>query len=110
MKDDLIRSAVLDAMIAAVEAQLRTLRRLRSGETPAKPVRKRRSKLDIVEDILREADAPLHIADIIRRARSGQGVELDRESIVSSLTKQVNRSRRFCRTAPNTFGLIEERP
>jgi hypothetical protein len=34
------------------------------------------------------------------------GVGLDRESIVSSLTKKVHRRDRFCRTAPNTFGLI----
>jgi len=37
------------------------------------------------------------------------GVTLDRESIVSALTKRVARKDRFARTAPNTFSVLPEK-
>jgi hypothetical protein len=49
------------------------------------------------------------VSEIMDRVRRIHGVELDRESIVSSLTKKVHRRDRFCRTAPNTFSLLGDR-
>jgi hypothetical protein len=64
--------------------------------------------MDLVEDILLRAEQPLHVSAIIEQVRQVHGVELERESIVSALTKKVHRQDRFRRTAPNTFGLLEE--
>jgi len=59
-------------------------------------------------DILKKARAPLHISEILSRLRSSFAVAVDRESLVSSLTKKVTRRDRFTRTAKNTFGLLPE--
>jgi hypothetical protein len=56
-------------------------------------------------DILKKARAPLHISDLIARIHAAFGVSVDRESLVSSLSKKVARADRFLRTAKNTFTL-----
>jgi hypothetical protein len=66
--------------------------------------------MSMVEDILAEAAQPLHISAIIERAKSRFGQSLDRESLVSALTKRVKRKDRFVRSAPNTFGLRPAKP
>jgi hypothetical protein len=112
MSDDSadIRRTIIDALISCAEAQLRALRRLRDG-APQEPRRRsaRRSTMDTVEDILKAAGQPLHVSEIIRRAHADFSLDLDRESLVSALTKKVHRRERFLRTAPNTFGLKGER-
>jgi len=69
--------------------------------------RKSRSNMSIVSDILIAAKIPLHVSEIIRRANEQHGIVLDRESLVSALTKKVNKGSTFIRTSPNTFGLKE---
>jgi hypothetical protein len=103
-----LRQAILEAIESALDAQLRAVRKLRRGEpAPSKErvSRSGRSQMSIVEDILVEAAQPLHISAIIERAKSRFGQSLDRESLVSALTKRVKRKDRFVRSAPNTFGL-----
>jgi hypothetical protein len=103
-----IREVILEAMASGLKAQLGAVQRLR-GEKPEEPApQKRMSQVDMVHDVLVRAGTPLHINDILERVRMLHGQELDRESIVSALTKKVKREDRFVRTAPNTFGLIEE--
>ena len=63
------------------------------------------SQVDMVEDILISAGESLHIGEIIERVEKAHGVRLDRESIVSALTKKVTRGDRFERTGRNTFAL-----
>jgi hypothetical protein len=106
MKDDSVRDQIIEVLIKATEGQLRALRRLRK-EQPS-TVKKRRSNIDLIEDILLRAQQPLHVNAIIEQVQRAYGVALDRESIVSALTKKVHRHERFRRTAPNTFGLLEE--
>ena len=59
-------------------------------------------------DILRKARAPLHVNEILSRIQVSYKLPVDRESLVSSLTKKVARGDRFVRTAKNTFGLLPE--
>jgi hypothetical protein len=61
--------------------------------------------LSIAFDILQEAGQPLHITEIIEKAQQRFARKLDRESLVSALTKRIARGDRFTRTAPNTFAL-----
>jgi len=108
MEKDGIRETILEAMEGSLAAQLRAVRRLRGGEPEEAGPRQGRSQMDIIYDILRTARQPLHVAEIIRRAEAAHGVQLDRESIVSALSKKVVRGQRFVRTGPNTFAVKGE--
>jgi hypothetical protein len=109
MSDD-IKDIILEACEASLDAQLRAVRRLRKG-LPEEPERRRRrsqSQVDMAYDVLKAAGSPLHITELLARIRSSFGVAVDRESLVSSLSKKLARGDRFVRTAKNTFGLRPE--
>lgn len=92
-----------------LRAQLNTIRQLRKAAGFAvteKPREKRMSQMDMVLDILGEAEQPMHIQEIIAAIEKRFDKTLDRESLVSALTKRVNRKDRFIKTAPNTFALL----
>jgi DNA-directed RNA polymerase delta subunit len=59
-------------------------------------------------DILKKARSPLPVSEILNRIQTQFGLSIDRESLVSSLTKKVARQDRFLRTEKNTFGLRPE--
>lgn len=107
---DEIKDAILETIEASLDAQLRAVRRLRKGsEAPVKTHRRRSmSQIDMAFDVLKEAQSPLHVVELLARIKASFGVLIDRESIVSSLTKKVNRGDRFVRTGKNTFGLRPE--
>jgi CMP-N-acetylneuraminic acid synthetase len=110
-----IRKIILETVESVLDAQLRAVRRLRRGEQPAqtdtqKTHHRSRSQMNMVEDLLVEAGQPLHISTIIEQAKSRFNQALDRESLVSALTKRVKRKDRFVRTGPNTFGLRPPKP
>jgi len=109
MNDD-PKDIILSVFEASLEAQLRAIRRLRQGKAEAAPARpkKGRSQVDMAYEILRRDHAPLHISELLARLKSAFGVAVDRESLVSSLTKKVARGDRFLRTGKNTFGLRQE--
>ena len=66
---------------------------------------KRKSQMSMITDILIEAGGPLHAMEIIGRVERKYGIKLDRESIVSALTKKVKKGTGFVRTGPNVFAL-----
>ena len=104
---DEVKDTILLVVEASLEAQLRAVRRLRRGPpaTGARPARKGRSQVDMAYDVLKKARTPLHIADVLTRIQTTFRVTVDRESLVSSLTKKVMRGDRFVRTDKSTFGL-----
>jgi hypothetical protein len=61
--------------------------------------------MEYVEDILLSAGKDLHISEIIARIEKTHHIRLDRESVVSALSKKVQRGERFVRSGPNVFGL-----
>ena len=108
--NDEVKDLILSVFEASLEAQLRAVHRLRQGRDAA-PVSRRRkglSQVDMAFDILKKARAPLHVSDILARIQSNFGIAVDRESLVSSLSKKVARGDRFLRTEKNTFGLRPE--
>src|SRR5215475_13696283 len=105
MEKDEIKAAVLDAIEASLEAQLKAIKRLRSGPPEPRASRERTSQIQMVHDVLRRAGKPLHVSEIIERVEKAHGVTLDRESIVSTLVKKVKRGDQFIRTEKNVFGL-----
>jgi len=101
-----IRETIIDAEIISLEAKLRALKKMKKGPIEKiKPKRVGLSQVDMVEDILSNAGESLHINEIIKRVEQVHEVSIDRESIVSALTKKVKRADRFVRTDKNTFGL-----
>ena len=111
MPDDL-KDSILSIFEAYLDAKLRAVRRLRSG--PPQPASGRRRQgllqVDMAYDILKKVGTPLHISDLLARIRSTFHVQVDRESLVSSLTKKVAPGDRFTRTGENTLGLRPEAP
>jgi hypothetical protein len=105
MEKEDIRDVLLDTMIASTEAQLKALKKLRGTAEEDEPREKSKSQTDLVFDILFTAGQPLHISQIIAEAQRKYGVELDRESLVSALSKKVMKEDRFVRTGKNTFAL-----
>jgi hypothetical protein len=103
------KDLMLGIFEASLEAQLRAVRRLRHGEPASIEPRPRKglSQVDMAFDILKKARSPLHISVILERIQLQFGVSVDRESLVSSLTKKVARGDRFLRPEKNTFSLLE---
>jgi hypothetical protein len=110
MSDDL-KDSILSIFEASLEAQLRAVRRLRSGPSEPVPARPRQglSQVDMAYNILQKARTPLHISELLTRIRSTFHLTVDRESLVSSLTKKVARGDRFT-PDKNTFALRPEAP
>ena len=91
-----------------LKAQLGVIRGYLKSEKPDGRERKasqRKSQMSIITDILSSAGTPQHVSEIMRQAKEQYGVDLDRESMVSALTKKVKKGVAFVRTGPNTFGL-----
>ena len=105
MEKNDIQEAVLQAFEVSLEAQLKAVKRLRTGQVEEKPPRQSKSQVDMVYDILQGSGQPLHISEIIDRVEKVYGLRLERESIVSSLVKKIRRGDRFVRTDRNVFGL-----
>jgi hypothetical protein len=107
--DHELKVLILDTIEKSLDAQLRAVRRLRKGSPPAaQPLSQTRlSQVDMAYDILHNSRSPLHISELLTRIRASFGVSVDRESLVSSLSKKISRGDRFLRTGKNTFGLRE---
>ena len=105
-----LKDLILSTFETSLDAQLRAVRRLRRGlpDQPQPAARPRLSQVDMAYDILKKARAPLHISDLLARLQATFGVAVDRESLVSSLTKKVARGDRFLRPGKNTFALRPE--
>lgn len=108
--NDETKDLILGVFEASLEAQLRAVRRLRQGEAGAAGPRRRKglSQVDMAFDILKKARVPLHISELLERIQAQFRVTVDRESLVSSLTKKVARGDRFVRPEKNTFALRPE--
>jgi hypothetical protein len=108
--NDETKDLILSVFEASLDAQLRAVRRLRQGEPSAAVPRRRKglSQVDMALDILKKARAPLHVSVILERIQAQFGIPVDRESLVSSLTKKVARGDRFLRPEKNTFSLKPE--
>jgi hypothetical protein len=108
--NDETKDLILSVFEASLEAQLRAVRRLRQGEPSIAKLRPNKglSQVDMAFDILKKARSPLHVSVILDRIQTQFGQTIDRESLVSSLTKKVARGDRFLRPQKNTFSLRPE--
>jgi len=87
-----------------LSTQLLVIRQLKSPRRKTKTKQgKSMSNMAMAIDILRRAERPLHISEIIAQVKTRHGVDLDRESLVSALVKKVHRQQGISRTDRNTF-------
>lgn len=108
-----LRDTLLEVIENSLEAQLRAVRRLRSpisdsrkaAPSAAKSQKMGMSQIDMAYDILLSGES-LHIKEILAAISSRFHIEVDRESLVSALSKRVARGDRFQRVGKNTFSLI----
>jgi hypothetical protein len=91
-----------------LKSQLKVIRQfLKEGEQPKfRPRGKGMSQMSIIYDVLLAAQKPLHVTEIIERAKKDFNVDLDRDSIVSAITKKVKKHKMFKRVKANTFALL----
>jgi F420-0:gamma-glutamyl ligase len=108
MEKEEIRDIILESMVASLEAQVRALKKLRGSPEAESPREKSMSQIGIVVNILTGAKRPLHVSEIIAKAEKVFGAKLERESLVSALSKKVMKGDRFMRTGKNTFALKGE--
>ena len=87
-----------------LNAQLEVISKYQQKASP-KIKSKSISKLGIVEDVLKLSGKPLHISQIIEIAKNEYNITLERDSIVSAITKKIRNNNQFIRAAPNTFSL-----
>lgn len=87
---------VLDLMETLLHAQLDSIqiRRIRAAEGDAeyfgkRPVRKRRSHVDMAGEVLAFAEGPLHIGELTRRVRETYAVFLTRESLAAAVLREA---------------------
>ncbi len=98
-----LQEELLKAQLAVIRGYLRSAE---PGVRERAP--RRKSQMSVVLDILSSAGGPLHVAEIMSQAKERYDVSLDRESVVSALTKKVKKGVAFVRTGPNTFGIKEK--
>ena len=103
-----ISKDLLELFESLLRAQLNTIRQLRKAPNREKRVADKQSmsQVDIVYDILAATKHPMHVDAILEQAQKQFKRHLDKESVVSALTKRVKRQDRFIKTAANTFALI----
>ena len=91
-----------------LKSQLKVIRQfLKEGQQPKfRPRGKGMSQMSIIYDVLLAAREPLHVTEIIERAKKDFNVDLDRDSIVSAITKKVKNQKMFKRVKANTFTLL----
>lgn len=87
-----------------LEAQVNVIRELKQHNFSSG--RRKTTQIEMVVDILKDAGQFLHIQEIITRVKQKYGIELDREIIVSSMAKKINKGHLFKRVAPNTYDLL----
>lgn len=108
MKEKEIENIILDITIQSLQAQLKAVRNLRGKPESKRVKRKGISQIVMIYNILKLEKKPMHINDIILKVNKEYKVKMDRESIVSALTKKVVRGDRFIRPDKNTFALMDD--
>ena len=97
---------ILKSQLNAVRAFLREA----GEEVEETPRAKGPSQISIAYNILKEANGPLHMSEILKRAKEHFGMDIDRESITSAIIKKAHRGKMFQRTGRNTYAILEAPP
>ncbi len=100
------QEVMLKYQLNAVRAFLREA----GEEVEPEPREKGPSQVTVAYNILKEAKEPLHMSEILKRAKEQFGMDIDRESITSSMSKKIQRGKMFQKTGRNTYTVLEDTP
>jgi hypothetical protein len=98
-----------ESMLRAQINVIRQFRREAGIESVQPKPEKGMSQVDMIYDILRTSNEPIHIDQLIAAAQEKFKIKMDKESVVSALAKRIKRHDRFVKTAPNTYFLIDQK-
>lgn len=102
-----LKDLVLSTIEVSLESQLKAIRKLKSGDAVVKDLKEEgMSQVDMAYDILKRTGKPLHVSELIELINKHFSISVDRESLVSAITKKVSRKVMFQRTDKNTFATI----
>ena len=102
-----ISMTVLETMEHALKQQLKAIRKIRQELkcTHSDAAKKKVPQIKMVYEVLREANCPLHISEIIKLVKQKYNENINRESIVSALVKKIKYNKDIEKVRPNTYEL-----
>ncbi len=108
MEKQAIRQVILETVEDMLEAQLKSVRRLRDREegteTPTRrKVRKRQSLVDLSVGILIQEQRPVHIDELVELLKERHNRLTERDSLSSALAKKDHQGILVRRVAPGMF-------
>jgi hypothetical protein len=98
-----LQEQLLSAQLGVIRSYIKNVEP--SGAERRSAPGKSKSQISMIRDILMSTSTPLHVSELIRLVQDRYDMVLDRESMVSALTKKVRKGEIFVRTGPNTYGL-----
>jgi hypothetical protein len=98
-----LQEQLLSAQLGVIRSYIKNVEP--SGDDRRFAPGKSKSQISMIRDILMSTSTPLHVSELIRLVQDRYDMVLDRESMVSALTKKVRKGEIFVRTGPNTYGL-----
>jgi hypothetical protein len=132
-RDTLLRISEIESHIDAEQSELAALRReveelraLLTADTmkalagtsvvqtsaslsPRRPIRTT-SSVGLAHRVLKTAGGPMHVDDIIKNIEHMSGASVNKQTLVSNLSRHVKSGKTFRRVGPNTFTLVEHDP
>jgi len=109
----LSRLAQLDAEATVIRQELAAIRKELLGvgrEVIEPPAQTHGSSTDMAEAVLRKAERPMHINDLIADIERTFHVRVKGPTLVGNLARLVKKEKTFRRVGPNIFGLIDTEP
>lgn len=73
-----------------------------------KPISAEHSLADLAEEVLKSAQSPLHVDEILNRIQLQFDMRIKKDSLVAAIARYIKGGRRFKRTKPNIFTLKNE--
>jgi len=98
-----------ESMLRAQLSVIQQFRRDLGLEPQKKKTNKGMSQIAMIYDILKDSKSPVHIDQLLLDVQKKFDVKLEKESVVSALTKRIKRNDRFIKTAPNTYFRIDQK-
>ena len=111
--DNYSKSEIVDIIVDFKEkmlnAQLKALRKMKKQETDKPKQKERISKIETALYVLKSAGRPLHINELISEIQKQYSITVERDSLVSALTKKLNKIKGLSKVGRNTFHFIQTR-
>lgn len=100
---------IIDFKEKMLNAQLKALRKMKKQETDQPTQKRCISKIETALYVLKSAGRPLHINELISEIQKQYSITVEKDSLVSALTKKLNKIKGLSKVGPNTFHCIQTR-